>query len=115
VNAGTGIGRLRTVCLALPKATEKEAWGAPTFRVHERIFAIAQDEEAAPSVWLKAAPGGQEILVGADPVRFFRPPYLGHKGWVGVRLAPAPDWEEVAELVRRSYRLVAPKRLAAGA
>jgi predicted DNA-binding protein (MmcQ/YjbR family) len=52
------------------------------------------------------------VLVGADPERFFVPPYLGHKGWVGIRLDRKPDWEEVAALVKRSYRLIAPKRLA---
>ena len=52
------------------------------------------------------------VLVGADPQRFFVPPYVGHKGWVGIRLDNAPDWHEVAAIVRRSYKLVAPKRLA---
>ena len=52
------------------------------------------------------------MLVGADPARFFVPPYLGPKGWVGMRLEPAPDWAEVEALVRRSYRLIAPKKLA---
>jgi predicted DNA-binding protein (MmcQ/YjbR family) len=53
------------------------------------------------------------VLVGADPARFFVPPYVGHKGWVGMRLDDRPNWREVAALVRRSYRLIAPKRLAA--
>ena len=65
------------------------------------------------SVWCKAPPGSQMVLVGGDPQRFFVPPYLGHKGWVGVRLDRKPDGSEVAELVKRSYRLIAPKRLAA--
>lgn len=63
-------------------------------------------------MWLKAPPGAQAVLVGADPDRFFVPPYVGHKGWIGMRLAPAPDWAEVGFLVRRSYRMTAPKRLA---
>jgi predicted DNA-binding protein (MmcQ/YjbR family) len=53
------------------------------------------------------------VLVGADSERFFVPPYVGHKGWVGMRLDRNPNWDEVAALVRRSYRLIAPKRLAA--
>jgi predicted DNA-binding protein (MmcQ/YjbR family) len=53
------------------------------------------------------------ILVGADPERFFVPPYVGHKGWVGMRLDDKPSWDEVTAMVRRSYRLIAPKRLAA--
>jgi predicted DNA-binding protein (MmcQ/YjbR family) len=59
-----------------------------------------------------AAPGSQELLVGADSKTFFVPPYVGHKGWIGVRLDDRPDWGEVAVIVRRSYRLIAPKRLA---
>ena len=65
------------------------------------------------SLWCKAPAGSQMVLVGADPERFFVPPYVGHKGWVGVRLDHEPDWDEVAAIVRRSYRLIAPKRLAA--
>ena len=61
----------------------------------------------------KAPVGAQEVLVGADPARFFVPPYVGHKGWIGIRLDHRPDWDEVAVVVRRSYRLIAPKKLAA--
>ena len=104
---------LRAICLALPETTEKEAWGDPTFRVRDRIFAMLKQGDGRPSLWCKALPGSQMVLVGADPRRFYVPPYLGHKGWVGMRLDRNPDWSEAAELVRRSYRLVAPKRLAA--
>ncbi len=105
--------RLRAICLRLPEAVEKEAWGDPTFRVRGRIFAMEKRGDGRVSVWCKAAPGSQQMLVGADPGTFFIPPYVGHKGWVGMRLDRSPDWAEVAVLVRRSYRLVAPKRLAA--
>jgi predicted DNA-binding protein (MmcQ/YjbR family) len=105
--------RLRTICLALPEAVEKEAWGDPTFRVREKIFAMEKRGDGRISVWCKAPPGSQMVLVGADPKRFFVPPYVGHKGWIGMRLDDGPDWGEVAQLVRRSYRLIAPKRLAA--
>ncbi|GEP01139.1 MmcQ/YjbR family DNA-binding protein [Methylobacterium haplocladii] len=107
------IERLRRICLALPEATEKPAWDAPTFRVRDRIFAMPRDRDGRPSVWMKAPPHAQEILIGADPERFFAPPYVGPKGWVGMRLDAGPDWEEVRALVTRSYRLIAPKRLAA--
>lgn len=103
--------RLRAICLALPEAMEKEAWGDPTFRVRDRIFAMFKQGDGRPSLWCKALPGSQTVLVGADPERFFVPPYVGHRGWVGMRLDRWPDWNEVAELVRRSYRLTAPKRL----
>ena len=105
--------RLRKICLALPEAVEQEAWGDPTFRVRDKIFAMEKRGDGRLSVWCKAPPGSQTVLVGADPERFFVPPYLGHKGWVGMRLDAAPDWDEVVFLVRRSYRLIAPRRLAA--
>jgi len=105
--------RLRAICLALPEAVEQAAWGDPTFRVRERIFAMMKRGDGRPSLWCKAPEGGQQHLVGADPARFFVPPYVGHKGWIGMRLDADPDWGEVAEVVRRSYRLIAPKRLAA--
>lgn len=106
------VARLRTICLALPEAAEQVTWGDPTFRVRGRIFAMPKRGDGRLSFWCKAPLGSQPILVGADPDRFFVPPYVGHRGWVGMRLEPAPDWDEVAVLVHRSYDLVAPKRLA---
>jgi predicted DNA-binding protein (MmcQ/YjbR family) len=107
------IDRLRAICLALPEAIETEAWGDPTFRVRNKIFAMEKRGDGRISVWCKAPPGSQMVLVGADPERFFVPPYVGPKGWVGMRLDCKPDWDEVAAVVKRSYRLIAPKRLAA--
>ncbi len=92
---------------------EKQAWGDPTFRVRDRIFAMEKRGDGRVSLWCKAPLGSQAVLVGADPARFFVPPYVGPKGWIGMRLDGGPDWDEVAALVRRSYRLIAPKRLAA--
>ncbi len=109
--------RLRTLCLSLPEASETETWGRPTFRVRERIFAMPREDDGRPAVWLKAPAGAQDILVGSDPKRFFRPPYVGPKGWVGIVLDAADigpaDWDEVTAMILRSYRLIAPKRLAA--
>lgn len=103
--------RLRAICLSLPEAREKEAWGDPTFRVQGKIFAMEKRGDGRVSVWCKAPPGAQEMLIGADSKRFFSPPYVGHKGWIGIRLDDGPDWDEVAGLIRRSYALIAPKRL----
>ncbi len=105
--------RLRAICLDLPEAVEKEAWGDPTFRIRDKIFAMEKRGDGRVSVWCKAPPGSQEVLIGADPELFFVPPYVGHKGWVGMRLDREPDWDEVAWVVARSYRMIAPKRLAA--
>jgi len=58
-----------------------------------------------------APPGVQEELIGSEPERFFRPPYVGHRGWIGVRLDIAPDWDEVVGIVEESYRCVAPVTL----
>lgn len=104
--------RLQAICLSLPEATEKEAWGDPTYRVKDKIFAMEKRGDGQASVWCKAPAGAQEILVASDPERFFVPPYVGHKGWIGVRLDAGPDWAEVAAIVKRSYRAVAPKKLA---
>lgn len=114
----TPLARLRKVCLALPEAHEVEAWGEPTFRVRNKLFAMYAASNnhhggGRPAVWCKAAPGNQALMVRAEPDRFFVPPYVGPSGWVGVWLDRRPDWSEVRELMRDSYRLVAPKRLAA--
>ena len=103
--------RLRPICLALPEAEERETWGEPTFRVRDKIFCMHRTDTGAPALWCKAPPGSQGVLIGADPQRFFVPPYVGHKGWVGMRLDRRVDWREVARVVTRSYRLTAPKRL----
>jgi hypothetical protein len=110
--------RLRKLCLGLPEAHEVEAWGEPTFRVRNKLFAMyaaPNNHHGAgrPSVWCKAAPGNQALMVRAEPQRYFVPPYVGPSGWVGVWLDRDPDWSEVKELMRDSYRLVAPKKLAA--
>ena len=89
--------RLRSICLALPEAVEKEAWGDPTFRVRDKIFAMEKRGDGRISICCKAAPGSQATLVGADPETFFVPPYVGHKGWIGMRLDHKPDWGEMAE------------------
>lgn len=91
---------------------EKQAWGDPTYRVRDRIFAMEKRGDGRISLWCKAPGGSQAVLVGADSERFFVPPYVGPKGWIGMRLDDGPDWDEVAALVQRSYRLIAPKRLA---
>lgn len=108
--------RLRKVCFALPEVTEKEAWGEPTFRVRDKIFAMfATDHhhDGNIAVWCKAAMGMQEVLIDADPERFFKPPYVGPKGWIGIRLDGKVDWDEVHALLAESWRMTAPPKLAA--
>jgi predicted DNA-binding protein (MmcQ/YjbR family) len=107
------LDRLREICLAFPEAIERETWGEATFRVRDKIFAMAGDNSGRLAMSCKAPPGAQSVLVGSDPERFYVPPYVGSKGWIGVRLDGAVDWEELADLVEDSYRMTAPKRLSA--
>jgi hypothetical protein len=108
--------RLRKICLGLPEAHEVIAWGEPTFRVKNKLFAMYADAgnhhgDGRPSVWCKAGPGNQELMVRVNPKRFFVPPYVGPSGWVGVYLDAGVDWEEVADLMRDAWRMTAPKRI----
>ena len=117
-NRARPLTRLRKLCLALPEAHEVEAWGEPTFRVRNKLFAMYASADThhgngRAAVWIKATPENQAFMVRAAPDRFFVPPYVGPSGWVGVRLDSAVDWAEVAELLRDAYRLTAPKRLRA--
>ena len=110
--------RLRKLCLSLPEAVEIEAWGEPTFRMRKKLFAMyasADNHHGAgrPAVWCKAASGNQGLMVRAAPDRFFVPPYVGPSGWIDVYLDGAVDWPELKELLTDSYRLIAPRRLAA--
>ncbi|HYH33136.1 MAG TPA: MmcQ/YjbR family DNA-binding protein [Pseudonocardia sp.] len=107
--------RLRALCRALPEVTEKISHGEPTWFVRKTFVMYADhhhDDRLA--FWCAAPPGAQEELVAAAPERFFRPPYVGGRGWLGVYLdVPEVDWTEVAEIVTDAYRQVAPKRLVA--
>ncbi|MFC4530720.1 MmcQ/YjbR family DNA-binding protein [Sphaerisporangium dianthi] len=107
------LGRLRDICGSLPEVAEKPFGGhtAPAFRVRDKLFVMTSED--GDSMTFKAGPGVQEALVASDPGRFFVPPYVGAKGWVGARLDVEQDWDEIAGLVEDSYRLIAPKRLAA--
>ncbi len=114
-DSNPAIKRLREVCLALPEAFEKEAWGECTFRVTGgSMFAMTDNnhhDSGHVAVWVKAPPMVQEILVNSDSKRFFVPPYMGPKGWVGVRLDYKVNWEEVAAILKDGYMMSAPKRL----
>ena len=114
VTKNNALMRLREICLALPEATEQLFGGhtTPTWRVRDKIFVMLSEDEGG-SVWCKAPPGAQAVLVGGDPDRFFSPRYVGPKGWVGIRLNNNSDWPLVQSLIEDSYRLTAPKRLAA--
>src|SRR5215212_632367 len=110
--------RLRKLCLALPEAHEVEAWGEPTFRVKNKLFAMHATSDThhgagREGVWIKSAHVTQDMLVRAEPKRYFVPPYVGKSGWVGAYIDRGVDWEIVDDLLRDAYRLTAPKTLAA--
>lgn len=108
---------VRALCLALPEAEERVSHGNPAFfaGAKGRMFAahlVDHHGDGRIAVWLAAPEGAQEGLVGAAPDRFFVPPYVGHRGWIGVHLDRGIDPEELGELVADAYVTVAPTRLA---
>ena len=110
--------RLRAICLALPEVTERASHGAPTWFVRNKssfvqLWADGHHEDQFPHLWCAAPPGAQQELVASAPGRFFRPPYVGHRGWIGVRLDGDVDWGEIAELCQDAYRVIAPRALVA--
>lgn len=104
--------RLRAICLSLPEAHEETMRRGPSYRVFDKIFAVERPWNDWVGLWCKVPEGTREIILSACPARFFVPPYFGAKGWIGVGLDEAADWREVEAFVRRSYCLIAPKRLA---
>jgi predicted DNA-binding protein (MmcQ/YjbR family) len=108
------VERLRSICLALPETAEKVAWGEPTWRVKGRLFAQLDNHHHGAdhlAVWLPAPLGEQESMIFLNPARFFRPPYVGQRGWVGVRIDRRPNWRLIAAVVKQAYLEVAPPRL----
>ncbi|HEX3750153.1 MAG TPA: MmcQ/YjbR family DNA-binding protein [Streptosporangiaceae bacterium] len=115
-------GRLRAICLALPEVTERSSHSVPTWFVQGKksfvtLWAQGHHQNQFPHLWCAAPPGAQAELVQAEPDRIFRPPYVGGRGWLGVRLdGPVhgqPDWAEITELCQDAYRVIAPASLAA--
>jgi len=109
--------RLTEICLDLPEATRQDSGSHASFLVRKKTFAYFLDNhhgDGIVAVCCKVALGENADLAAADPARFYLPAYIGPRGWVGLRLdGSAIDWSEVTELVAGSYRLAAPKRLAA--
>jgi hypothetical protein len=107
--------RIRSICLALPETSERLSHGAPSFFVSDKkCFLMVLDDHHGDGifgVWCAAPPGNQELLVAASPERFFRPPYVGHRGWLGVRLNDGVDWDELEGIVEDAFATVAPAKL----
>jgi hypothetical protein len=106
--------RVRAICLAFPEVSERASHGSPAFFVGKQFVMLWPDghhDHDFPHLWCAAPVGAQEEYVAAAPERFFRPPYVGARGWLGVRLDGDVDWDEVAELCEEAYRTVAPRKL----
>ena len=113
--AADPVERLRELCLALPEAVERASHGSPGFFVRGKKQFVSVDDHHHGvdhlGFWCAAPPGRQEELIAENPEQFFRPPYVGHRGWLGVRIDLGPDWTEIDEIVRDAYRCVAPRTL----
>lgn len=111
------VERIRAICLALPEVTERLSHGEPAWFVQgKKTVATLDDHHHGAdhlAVWCPGPPSEQEALIERNPEQFFRPPYVGSRGWIGVRIDGSPDWDEIAEILAEAYRLVAPKRLVA--
>jgi hypothetical protein len=111
------VQRLRQICLALPEMTERLSHGEPAWFVRgTKTVACLDDHHHGAdhlALWCPAPPGVQEELIDQEPGRFFRPPYVGVRGWLGVRIDEDPDWDEITQIIEDAYRMVAPKKLIA--
>ena len=110
------LDKVRALCMALPEVTERQSHGEPAWFVRsKKMFLTSADHHHDDRLgfWCAAPDGVQSALVAADPERYFVPPYVGGRGWIGVRLdVPPVDWGAVAEIVEDAYRVIAPKSLA---
>jgi hypothetical protein len=109
------LAKLREICLGLPETSERLSHGAPTFFIREkRAFVMVMTDHHGDgrfALWCAAPDGMQKMLVEADPERFFVPPYVGHRGWLGVRLDRGLHWDELTGIAEDAYAEVAPKKL----
>jgi hypothetical protein len=114
-DADDPLDHLREICLALPEVNERPSHGAPTWFIRDKktfaTFTENHHGDGRVAIWCAAPPGVQTILVEEEPERFFVPAYVGHRGWIGVRVDIDPDWDEVAAILTDAYRCVAPKTL----
>ena len=113
----TELERVREIAFALPEVTERLSHGAPTFFIRDKKtlchYHDNHHNDGRLCLWVPAPPGVQAEIVAQEPERFFVPPYVGHRGWIGVHLNVAPDWDEIAGVLEDAYRHVGPKKLIA--
>jgi hypothetical protein len=103
--------RVRRICLPLPETTEKISHGEPTFFVRKKVYAMFANNhhnDGHIAVWLPAPPGSQQLLIHSAPATYFKPPYVGPRGWIGIELSAIDD-ADLAEHIREAWRMIAPK------
>lgn len=113
--AGDLAERVRSICGALPDVTERPSHGAPTWFVKDKrsfvtVWTDGHHDIEYPHLWVASTPETQQELIAENPDMFFRPPYVGHRGWIGIRLGSGPDWQEIAELIQDAHALIASRR-----
>ena len=113
--AVAALDRLRHITATLPEVSERLSHGTPTFFVRARKTLVqlwdGHHDDDRLHLWAPAPPGVQAEMVAREPERFFVPPYVGHRGWLGIDLEVDVDWEEIEAIIIEAYRLVAPKTL----
>jgi hypothetical protein len=112
------VTRVRAIFMALPEVTERPSHGVPTWFIRDKksiatIWPDGHHQDEYAQLWCAAPLGAQQELIAVDPERYFRPRYVGHRGWVGVRMDGDVDWAELAEIAEDAFRAVAPKSLIA--
>jgi hypothetical protein len=113
--ASSPLPRVRKICLSLPETTERLSHGAPSFFIRDKVgFVNYMDnhhDDGRLALWCACPPGMRDGLVRAQPEHYFVPPYVGFRGWIGVRLDRGIDWDDVERVIRDAYLTVAPKKL----
>lgn len=115
MNVEVQLERVRKICFAFPETTERPSHGEPTFFVRKKVFVMFANnhhEDGRIAVWVAASPGFQELLVNASPETFFKPPYVGVRGWIGILLNQIND-DDLQFYISGSWFLIAPKKLQA--
>lgn len=108
--------KVRQICLGLPHVSERLSHAEPTWFIRRKTFVMySTHHHGGPlGFWCAAPEGAQEALIASNPRRFFRPPYVGYRGWLGVSLEEDVDWDEVGDIIEDAYQVVAPKSLLGG-
>jgi hypothetical protein len=112
-NSEEHLERVRRICATLSESAEKPSHGAPAFFVRKKCYAMFANNhhnDGHIAVWLAAPPGHQEMLVHTSPEKYFRPPYVGVRGWIGVELPQVSDEELASHLVEAWQMIAKPKR-----